>query len=109
MSKTWYPVINYEKCIECGACVDWCEHGVYNTAKAPRPVVVYPEGCVHGCRGCASQCPTGAIEYAGDTGEDTEACDCGCDCGCVEGDDEEEGSCGCGCGDNNEKSPRGCC
>ncbi|WP_243145980.1 4Fe-4S binding protein [Clostridium chromiireducens] len=22
MSKSWYPVINYELCTECGACVD---------------------------------------------------------------------------------------
>lgn len=106
MSKTWYPVINYEKCIECGNCVDWCEHGVYKTEKAPRPVVVFPEGCVHGCRGCASQCPADAIEYAGDTGGDAEACACGCGCG---EDDEEEACCGCGCGEADEKKPRGCC
>jgi NAD-dependent dihydropyrimidine dehydrogenase PreA subunit len=29
MSKTWYPIINEERCIECGACVNYCEHGVY--------------------------------------------------------------------------------
>lgn len=29
MSKTWFPVISYEKCNECGACVEKCTHGVY--------------------------------------------------------------------------------
>lgn len=33
MSKTWYPVIDYEKCIECGACTEKCKHGVYNQKK----------------------------------------------------------------------------
>jgi NAD-dependent dihydropyrimidine dehydrogenase PreA subunit len=89
MSKSWYPVINYELCAQCGACVEKCSHGVYNKAKAPRPVVVFPEGCVQGCHGCGNLCPNGAIEYFGDIKEaDMESCGCGCgsdssqDCGC---------------------------
>ena len=84
MAKAWYPMINYEKCIECGACVDFCQHGVYDKAKGPRPVVVNPDGCIQDCKGCASQCPSGAIEYFGDTGgNESEGCGCegGCDCG----------------------------
>ncbi|MCX7710234.1 MAG: 4Fe-4S binding protein [Clostridia bacterium] len=65
MSKTWYPVLNYEVCIECGACLDKCKHGVYEK-EASRPVVVSPEGCVQGCHGCGNLCPVGAIEYVGD-------------------------------------------
>ena len=45
MAKAWYPMINYEKCIECGTCVKFCQHGVYDKQKGPRPVVIYPEGC----------------------------------------------------------------
>ncbi len=67
MSKTWYPVINGESCIECGACINKCTHKVYNKALAPRPVVVFPEGCIHGCHGCAVLCPSEAISYFGDT------------------------------------------
>lgn len=77
MAKTWYPMINYEKCIECGSCTEMCEHGVYDMAKAPKPVVVYPEGCIEGCKGCGSRCPAEAIEYFGDN----ENC-CGGDCCC---------------------------
>lgn len=76
MSKTWYPVIDYEKCVECGACTDKCKHGVYDSRKAPVPVVVQPEGCVHGCHGCGNLCPSGAISYVGDTVK--KAVDCGC-------------------------------
>ncbi len=67
MSKTWYPVIDAATCTECGACVNKCTHKVYNRASAPKPVVVFPEGCVTGCHGCASLCPTGSIRYFGDT------------------------------------------
>ncbi len=86
MAKAWYPMINYELCAECGTCVDKCTHGVYNKEKHPRPVVVCPEGCVQGCKGCGSLCPSGAIEYFGDTKCESEGCGCGCDCGS-----------GCGC------------
>jgi NAD-dependent dihydropyrimidine dehydrogenase PreA subunit len=60
----WYR-INYEKCIECGVV---CASTVYET-ETTRPNVIHPEGCVLGGRGCGANCPTEAIEYAGDTGE----------------------------------------
>ncbi len=65
MSKTWYPVISYENCTECGACFNKCSHGVFEL-KTSCPVVVNPEGCVQGCHGCGNICPVGAIEYVGD-------------------------------------------
>lgn len=78
MAKTWYPVINYENCTECGACVIQCSHGVYekNTMK---PNVIHPDGCVDGCRGCQSLCLVNAIDYVGDLGQKSS---CGC-CSCV--------------------------
>lgn len=78
MSKTWYPVINYENCIECGACIAKCSHGVYGQGTT-RPVTIYTEGCVDGCRGCQKLCPSGAIDYVGDVGKD-KGCDCHCSC-----------------------------
>ncbi|NCB29883.1 MAG: DUF2703 domain-containing protein, partial [Clostridia bacterium] len=69
MIMTWYPVIDYMACIECGACVAKCSHGVYDAGKAPSPVVQNPQACVHHCHGCGEQCPVGAITYVGeDTG-----------------------------------------
>ena len=75
MSKKWYPVIVYTKCVECGSCVDMCNHGVYDKLKAPSPIVIFPEGCVQGCKGCGNLCPEKAIQYVGDT---VTAGDCGC-------------------------------
>ncbi|MEA4822841.1 MAG: DUF2703 domain-containing protein [Clostridiaceae bacterium] len=89
MAKTWYPVIDYLTCEECGTCVAKCPHGVYDTAKAPSPVVMNPESCIDHCHGCGNRCPVGAITYVGDdTGwtppngaqtADKPCCSCGCE------------------------------
>ncbi len=69
MSQTWYPVIDYDKCIGCMACNDMCKHGVYKPKEdGSAPKVVYGNGCVHGCHGCEKQCPVEAIHYHGDDG-----------------------------------------
>jgi len=66
MSKTWYPVIDYEKCIGCLACVNFCPHGVYEV-KDGKPYMVHPEECVDFCKGCLKgACPVGAISFVGD-------------------------------------------
>lgn len=90
MAKTWYPVIDYVTCIECGTCIAKCSHGVYDTAKAPSPLVSNPEACVDHCHGCGTRCPVGAITYVGeDTGwtppngaqeSETPCCSCGGNC-----------------------------
>ena len=66
MAKTWYPVIDYLACTDCGTCVVKCPHGVYDTAKGPSPVVKNPEACVDHCHGCGNYCPEGAITYVGE-------------------------------------------
>ncbi len=66
MSKTWYPVINYKTCKECGRCINKCTHGVYDIARMPKPIVIYGEGCIQGCHGCGNLCPSGAITYIGE-------------------------------------------
>lgn len=79
MAKKWYPVIDYSLCTDCGTCTGKCSHGVYDRAKAPTPVVVYPDGCVDHCRGCARLCPNSAISYVGDdNGAGTESQSCCC-------------------------------
>lgn len=88
MAKTWYPVIDYLICAECGTCVAKCPHGVYDTAKAPLPIVKKTEACVDHCHGCGNRCPVGAITYVGEdtgwtppNGEPTAKESC-CSCGC---------------------------
>lgn len=69
MSKGWYPVIDYDKCVGCMVCNDMCKHGVYKPDEdTHKPKVVYGNGCVHGCHGCENKCPMGAIHYYGDDG-----------------------------------------
>ncbi|WP_101908611.1 DUF2703 domain-containing protein [Marasmitruncus massiliensis] len=88
MAKSWYPIIDYTLCIECGTCVAKCPHSVYDAAKAPSPVVRNPESCIDHCHGCGNRCPVGAITYVGDNtgwmpsnGKQHEVESC-CSCGC---------------------------
>lgn len=92
MSKTWYPVIDEKICIACGACIDKCTHGVYDTGQVSEPVVIAPDNCVQGCKGCGSLCPAEAITYFGDTGQQD-----GCNCN-SQGTGDECEDCGCGGG-----------
>ena len=62
----WGPTINYEKCINCGKCVDYCKLGVYEFEKKEgkkRCVVKNPNNCVVLCTGCEPECPAGAITH----------------------------------------------
>ena len=102
MAKSWYPVIDYSLCTDCGACVAFCENGVYDKEKNPSPLVKTPVDCIDHCHGCGNICPQGAIAYVGDdtgwtppygkTGEDDPCCGCGegSECGC--GDDIAAGT-----------------
>ena len=104
MAKNWYPVINEDICIECGKCVKFCSHGVYDRSKN-KPDVIQPDECIDHCHGCGGICPNGAITYKNDdTGwippnalksseiinkkgmsemsENNNGCSCGSDCSC---------------------------
>ncbi|MDO5148556.1 MAG: ferredoxin family protein [Oscillospiraceae bacterium] len=69
MSKKWYPVTDILSCIECGTCVNFCSHGVYDKSKYPTPIVVNTDGCIDRCHDCGNECPVGAITYVGDDTE----------------------------------------
>lgn len=62
----WHPSIDYEKCINCGTCVEYCKLGVYTTKEEEgetKPAVTNPNNCVVFCTGCEGQCPVGAISF----------------------------------------------
>ena len=81
MAKKWYPVIDILTCVECGTCVEFCPHGVYDEQESPVPVVVNPDSCIDHCHGCQKKCPSGAISYVGDTGDSMEKKQGCCCCG----------------------------
>jgi NAD-dependent dihydropyrimidine dehydrogenase PreA subunit len=62
----WFPTINYEKCVSCGKCVDYCKLGVYGFEEKggkKTSIVKNPDNCVVYCVGCDSICPVGAIKH----------------------------------------------
>lgn len=90
MSKKWYPIIDYEKCVGCGQCYRKCKKDVYKMEKGEKPMVINPENCTEGCSGCKNICPVGAIEYI-DTRKQTsneiksnigDSCSCSCGGNC---------------------------
>jgi NAD-dependent dihydropyrimidine dehydrogenase PreA subunit len=70
----WYPTIDYEKCISCGKCVEYCKLGAFEFEEKDgekRSTVKNPNNCVVLCTGCDEICPAGAIKHQSkkETGE----------------------------------------
>jgi len=62
----WRPTIDYEKCVTCGKCVDYCHKGVFEIEEKNgkrETIVKNPNRCVVTCTGCDSICPAGAIHH----------------------------------------------
>lgn len=62
----WYPIINYEKCVCFGKCVDYCKLGAYEFEEVKgneRVVVKNPYNCVVLCTGCETQYLSGALSH----------------------------------------------
>ncbi|MDD3586477.1 MAG: ferredoxin family protein [Thermoguttaceae bacterium] len=59
----WYPIIDYDACIGCLECVNFCLFGVYTIDTQSRPVVESPDACRNGCPACSRVCPGGAIMF----------------------------------------------
>jgi NAD-dependent dihydropyrimidine dehydrogenase PreA subunit len=59
-------MIDYEKCVSCGKCVDYCKLGTYTLEEKDgkkKPVVKNPYNCVVLCNGCDAICLAGAITH----------------------------------------------
>ena len=68
MAKNWYPIIDYEKCVGCLQCYNFCPHRVYEIGRDDNPKVVHPEYCVEFCKGCGKICEEKAITFFGEKG-----------------------------------------
>jgi NAD-dependent dihydropyrimidine dehydrogenase PreA subunit len=66
----WHPTIDYEKCVTCGKCIEYCKLGVYELEEEngkKRTVVKNPDNCVVYCTGCDAICPAEAISHPSKT------------------------------------------
>jgi NAD-dependent dihydropyrimidine dehydrogenase PreA subunit len=62
-AERWYPVIDYERCTNCGECLEFCLFGVYDRDEAGLIKAVAPAACKPGCPACSRVCPAGAIMF----------------------------------------------
>jgi NAD-dependent dihydropyrimidine dehydrogenase PreA subunit len=58
----WYPVIDKERCTDCGKCHDFCLFGVYAVSEGVVKVS-QPRNCKDNCPACARVCPSKAIIF----------------------------------------------
>ena len=60
----WFPHIDQEKCIGCGACIEFCKNGVLDfDPETKKARVRAPYDCVIDCSPCARLCPVDAITF----------------------------------------------
>ena len=59
----WFPVIDYDRCISCKQCQNFCLFGVYQTLENGKVEVVNPSNCKTNCPACARVCPQAAIIF----------------------------------------------
>lgn len=58
----WYPVLDKERCTDCGKCHDFCLFGVYAIEEG-EVRVKHPQNCKNNCPACARMCPKKAIVF----------------------------------------------
>jgi len=64
--KSWFPVVDYERCTGCMQCLSFCLFGVYDRGsdeEGSRVIVDRPANCKTNCPACARVCPAGAIIF----------------------------------------------
>jgi len=59
----WFPVIDYDRCLNCKQCLNFCLFGTYGLSADGRVVVQNPEKCKTNCPACARLCPQTAIIF----------------------------------------------
>lgn len=61
--KPWFPVIDKDRCTECGQCLDFCLFDVYQMMDDNTVVVANPSNCKTDCPACSRVCPAEAIVF----------------------------------------------
>ena len=62
---SWDPKIDYDKCVTCGKCIDFCHMNAFKVEEkdGKKKTTVTPNACVVFCRGCEDICPVSAITH----------------------------------------------
>jgi len=58
----WGPTIDAAACTDCGACLDFCQNGVYERVEG-HVVVAHRASCIAGCSHCATLCEPDALAF----------------------------------------------
>jgi len=58
----WYPVLDYDRCVSCKQCHEFCMFGVYSVEDG-QVIATDPDQCKPGCPACARVCPKGAVMF----------------------------------------------
>lgn len=59
----WFPVIDYQRCVNCKQCLSFCLFGVYDIDPKGKVRVAKPQNCKTNCPACARICPEVAIIF----------------------------------------------
>lgn len=62
-ASRWYPVIDYDRCINCLECLNFCLFGTFGIDSAGHIFVEQPDACRDGCPACSRICPKQAIMF----------------------------------------------
>ncbi|MDZ7740853.1 MAG: ferredoxin family protein [Bacteroidota bacterium] len=58
----WFPVIDEDKCTNCGSCLEFCDNDVFEQGETVMQVP-NPYNCVVGCSTCQKFCDFDAITF----------------------------------------------
>jgi len=59
----WFPVIDYDRCMGCKQCMNFCLFGVFAPNEQGKVIVTNPQNCKTNCPACARVCPKVAIIF----------------------------------------------
>ena len=62
-TDAWFPVIDRNRCVNCGKCHDFCLFGNYVLDCEKKVRVENPSHCKNNCPACARMCPQQAIIF----------------------------------------------